>query len=154
MKGFTLIELLVVVLIIGILSAVALPQYQKAVEKSRAAQAFVLGKHLAQAEELFYLANGRYTDDWDELGETEPVLKDWTVRLDRTVWDVLVSRKGSTLHYRFFMQYPNHDTPYAGKYLCVAKESDDKAMSICRTYGSEGEKYVHMGSDYKGFVLN
>ena len=74
-SGFTLIELLVVVLIIGILAAVALPQYQKAVEKSRATQALALLKPMAQAVESYYLANGEYPTSFADLDVDMPA---WT----------------------------------------------------------------------------
>ena len=56
-KAFTLIELLVVVLIIGILAAIAVPQYQKAVEKSRASEAFLLLKSLKDAKDVYSLSH-------------------------------------------------------------------------------------------------
>ena len=71
-KGFTLIELLVVVLIIGILAAIALPTYMKAVEKSRATEAITLLKNLMNAEAVYFLANGEYTDDLEALDITLP----------------------------------------------------------------------------------
>ena len=70
--GFTLIELLVVVLIIGILAAVAVPQYQKAVYKSRSAEALMMLKAIVQAQKVYYLANNEYTDDISKLDVEVP----------------------------------------------------------------------------------
>ena len=62
-QAFTLIELLVVVLIIGILSTLALPQYQKAVMRARVAEYEVNLRALADTDTLYYLANGEYATE-------------------------------------------------------------------------------------------
>lgn len=66
-KGFTLIELLVVVLILGILAAMAMPQYFKAVERSRMTEAVTLLANIAQAQQRKYMQINKYTTSFRSL---------------------------------------------------------------------------------------
>ena len=80
-RAFTLIELLVVVLIIGILAAVAVPQYNKAVEKSRVAQARIFLNAIYKGYQLCVLQNGM-DEEGCSLDYENPTTNNLLVNMD------------------------------------------------------------------------
>ena len=77
-SGFTLIELLVMVLIIGILAAVALPQYNKAVKKAQGREVLVALNALDKALADYYLEHGSFREEClsaEDLNVQMPKLK-------------------------------------------------------------------------------
>ena len=81
-QGFTLIELLVVVLIIGILSSIALPQYEKSVRRARGAEAVLAAKTVADSANLYFFERHQYTTNLADLTVEAPALKNFTLTLD------------------------------------------------------------------------
>ncbi|WP_428074582.1 type IV pilin protein [Candidatus Avelusimicrobium luingense] len=140
-QAFTLIELLVVVLIIGILAAVALPQYNKAVEKSRFMTLLPVAKSLADAEEAYYLTNGSYTTDVEELDVDFPAGGSVTSQSYYTLPNgarfVLRGRYlGGAARRTQLEWWLDHQTDHEPGPYCLADPTDPVTISVCKGIGT------------------
>lgn len=140
-NGFTLIELLVVVLIMGILVAIALPQYQKAVFNSRATKAFVHVRAFDQSQADFYLIHGYYANQWDKL-----LIKSKSSCLASSVFCHWTVAKGLMFEIQIAGGRPSGNYY---RWYCMAAVGNSLAENFCSQRGS----YSRTNSGYKYYKV-
>ncbi|MBR3631997.1 MAG: prepilin-type N-terminal cleavage/methylation domain-containing protein [Elusimicrobiaceae bacterium] len=132
-KAFTLVELLVVVLIIGVLSAIAIPMYQGAVDKSHWSTMLPGAKAIKDAEEAIKMTNGAYTDEMANLDVTmnNADLTFALVTPNNTADPNVIRVTNSKLANVRLASYLDDNPKFAGQLHCEAKTGDERAERLC-----------------------
>lgn len=147
--GFTLIELLVVVLIIGILAAVAVPQYQKAVARARAIEGRINLLAIARAQVMHMMATGDYANEWTELDVKITPTPTTSYLCARHpiggYMDCIANIPANHMKFVFSID----KSGLIGQ-RCVANPNDDIAVSICKSLGKF--RWSDVSGDYYELV--